>query len=353
MDGKTNLERRKSKVERVRRRLPSNATSATTSTGPGPVPTRASCSGEQVRRQALPPWDRTVDVVYHKRKHTEKRSSPAAAAFESSLNRFTSERRRKGCPRKIEVPEKSSLLSSLPATTRFLIFQHVVAAHRVSTKPITLNRACFNRDCWEQTDFITLEDALKPLWPYMSVSYGFYTDVLLTFLSENTFHATFSPFVNSRLNPLSTTWLNKYGMFMRSIIIEVDMTRLGLGPGLSAARLLPGLEQMEGLLRDFSLTQATRDKATPLESLILLCRRFYGRRGSQDVPESRASQAGQSSRASSHSIRSQKSEAASSIEEASGISVSGQSDDTRATSPDRLVLPPHIHFPIILKRNHS
>ncbi|KAK5992984.1 hypothetical protein PT974_06409 [Cladobotryum mycophilum] len=233
-------------------------------------------------RSRPPPWDRTVDVVYYKHRQEDPGHS-RRVAFESSLVTFHAEHGR--------VISDSSTLR-LPDHIRFLIFQHLITNHSQTKNPISLNHYGSNKDCWETCDFTTLDDALQPLWPYFDVSFGLYADIMLTFLSQHAFHATFSPFVNERLNPLATKWLNKYGPYMRSVALEVDFSRLYHGPQLGAINLTPSLGRIEKLLFDFSASQEKRASSAPLESLVLLCRRYYGRRQFVEIhresPESEA-----------------------------------------------------------------
>lgn len=70
---------------------------------------------------------------------------------------------------------------------------------------------------------------------------------------------------------------------MRSIVIEIDLSRLGLGPNPSAVNLLPCVRRVQGLLLNFSMSQLRRAPEAPLETLILACRRFYGER--EDIPQ--------------------------------------------------------------------
>ncbi|UKZ49262.1 hypothetical protein TrVGV298_003507 [Trichoderma virens] len=148
--------------------------------------------------------------------------------------------------------------------------------------------------------------------PFSSVSFEFYATLFVTILSEYTFHVTFSPFIGRRLNPLATIWINKYGIFMKSLIIEIDLSRLGLGPAPKAGDLLPGIDHLQRLLLDFSLSQLERAPEAPLETLILACRRFHGRR--EDIPDPAAEtlESKDSVRASSESPQNQHSSAESS-----------------------------------------
>ncbi|UKZ75788.1 hypothetical protein TrVFT333_003482 [Trichoderma virens FT-333] len=141
-------------------------------------PNTSSSDDQLVGRSGLPPWDRTVDIVYHKYKHGDVK------------------------------PDKS------------------VALKVLTDKFFTLHKR-------------------------QSVSFDFYATIFVTILSEYTFHVTFSPFIGRRLNPLATIWINKYGIFMKSLIIEIDLSRLGLGPAPKSGDLLPGIDHLQRLLLDF------------------------------------------------------------------------------------------------------
>ncbi|KAL7927095.1 hypothetical protein ACQKWADRAFT_309007 [Trichoderma austrokoningii] len=170
--------------------------------------------------------------------------------------------------------------TKFPENVRLLILQNLVTSHEpaVGSKPVSLNRFCWNQDCWEPSDFTPLHDVLAAFHPYFAVSFDFYAELFAIILSEYTFHVTFSPFVAPKLNPLATTWLNKYGPFMRSLVIEIDQSRLGLGPNPSALTLLPAISRVQDLILNFSTSQLRRAPEAPFETLILACRRFYGER---------------------------------------------------------------------------
>lgn len=252
-----------------------------------------------LHRQGLPPWDRTLDAIYHTHskdaKPIDKRIN-----FSGALNSFFAVHRRE---------RSRDGFFRLPDKARFLVCLHLLAPYSQPTS-IRLNKRSFNKDVWHETDFQPLQSALEPLKAYLGVSFAFRADILLAFLSENTFHATFSPYVGSRISPFATTWLNTYGPFMQNIAIEVDMTRLGYGPGREAINLLSGANRIETLLQNFVESQLRRDESRPLESLILLCRRFYGPRTTAEEPPVIEP----SGRASAHSRRSQKSEAGPSLD---------------------------------------
>ncbi|KAM0335562.1 hypothetical protein ACHAQA_000610 [Verticillium albo-atrum] len=117
---------------------------------------------------------------------------------------------------------------------------------------------------------------LQALNPYLRVSIGFFADMMLTILMTERFHITFSPFVNTYFNPLATHWYRRYGRFMRHIILEIDMTRLGFGPDRRAIKLRAGNMNLDTLIRMFVDVQLKRQDESTLSSLVLLCRRFYG-----------------------------------------------------------------------------
>ncbi|KAH6609031.1 hypothetical protein Trco_002377 [Trichoderma cornu-damae] len=165
-----------------------------------------------------------------------------------------------------------------------MILRSLVASHEpLGFKPVSLNRFCWNQDCWEPSDFTPLHEVLAVFHPYLSVSFDFYAALFVTLLSEYTFHVTFSAFIAPRLNPLATTWLNRYGPFMKSLIVEIDLSRLGLGPRSGAVQLLPCLGHLQDLLFGFSTSQLERAPEAPLETLILACRRFHGQR--EKIPD--------------------------------------------------------------------
>ncbi|KAL7807474.1 hypothetical protein V8C44DRAFT_367405 [Trichoderma aethiopicum] len=246
------------------RSLLERATSRASQHSASPNTSRTDVQQQQQQQQKLsgrpnlPPWDRTVDVVYHKYKHGDPKPDKSTAI--------------------------NALTNKLPEHIRRRILEHLVTSHKTpeESKPISLNAFTWNQDCWEPSDFTPLSKVLATFRPYMSVSFEFYSTIFIALLSGYSFHVTFSPFIAPRLNPLATTWLNKYGPFMRSLIIEIDLSRLGLGPSPQAAHLLPCTANLQRLLHAFSLSQLQRAAEAPLESLILACRRFHGQR--EDIP---------------------------------------------------------------------
>lgn len=177
--------------------------------------------------------------------------------------------------------KRSRGYSELPDNARFLICRYVMADTNphppFSSRPtITLSPPSFSRDVWHPKIFTPIITALAPILPLLSVSRDLRADFLIAFLSSHTFHAVFSPYVNTRLSPFATTWLFRYGCYMRSVILELDMTKLGHGPELQAVNLLPGTRHIEKLVKAVAESQRSRGEDRPLQEFTLLCRRFYG-----------------------------------------------------------------------------
>ncbi|PTB65801.1 hypothetical protein BBK36DRAFT_1159928 [Trichoderma citrinoviride] len=260
------LTRSKSLIERATSRASQHSPSPNVSSNTDDHHHHQQLSG----RPSLPPWDRTVDVVYHKYAHGEAgrpEEDRKTIAVKVLTNKFFALHKRNN--------NKSKGGSS---------GDNLVASYEtLGSKPIGLNPFHWDQDCWEPSDFTPLRQVLATFRPYMSVSFDFHSTIFITILSAYTFHVTFSPFTAQRLNPLATTWLNKYSPFMSSLIIEIDLSRLGLGPSPQAANLLPCTTNLQRLLHSFSLAQLQRSPEAPLESLILACRRFHGQR--EDLPE--------------------------------------------------------------------
>ncbi|KAF4992258.1 hypothetical protein FGRMN_7288 [Fusarium graminum] len=232
-------------------------------------------------RQGLLPWDRTFDAVCHSVLKKSNFSKVLTSFHENHIRK----RARSGYFR-------------LPDSVRFQICQYLLSN---TDKPVCLNKYSFNRDVWRKQDFDTPNETLYQLSCYFRVSFAFRADVLVTFLQQTRLHAVLSPFTGPKVSPLATTWLNRYGLYANDIVVELDMTHLGCGPDLRAIDLSPSLEQIENLLRDFVTAQFKRDKSCPMGSLVLLCRRFHGKRSLKPAP---GRYSGSNSRPASRSAKS-------------------------------------------------
>lgn len=218
-----------------------------------------------VPRQNLPAWDRSFDAVCH--------SATTKASFEKVLSSFFENHGRK---------KPSSGYFRLPDSVRLQICRHLLPDNH---KPLRLNKFPFNRDVWRTQDFASPYSTLGQISPYLEVSFAFRADVLVAFLLETRLHAVFSPFIGPRVSPLATTWLNDYGSYASNIVVELDMSHLACGPTPDAAYLLANTEKTALRLKYFVEAQLQRSESCPIESLVLLCRRFFGKRPIAEEPE--------------------------------------------------------------------
>ncbi|PHH73012.1 hypothetical protein CDD82_5690 [Ophiocordyceps australis] len=246
----------------------------------------------------LPPWDRTVDLVYH---------MPPPADTQTHYQHD----KRLGCflAAHGRAPAASPW-TRLPPAIRQRICLLLVDSHLAAlpaSPPVTLSRRVFTRATWSRHDLVVLDAVTRPLQPYLATSLALYADVMLALLSRYTFHVVLSPFVGPRLSPLATLWLNKYGPYMDSLIVEIDMTCLGLGPEPAAASLGPGLARIQALLHDLVASQLRRPTSLPLAHLALLCRRFHGSRPPRPSSSSSSADAEAVPRSSYASSRSHRS----------------------------------------------
>lgn len=227
-----------------------------------------------------PAWDRTVDVVGHKDDHSRYSKPTNLETFSRNRKAYRSNISKDEKRRSSDEPKHPRLsYDSLPDHIRLRICQDLTAGrkcHRV----VTLSRPVFLRDAWPPDTFTSIATALAPCRPYLGVSPGLRADMLICFLASHTFHVVFSPYVNARLSPFATLWLFRYGAYMRSIVLEIDMSKLGGG---AVGRLLPVTAQFEKLVITFAESQATREG--PLDELMLLCRRYHGLRPDQQRKE--------------------------------------------------------------------
>ncbi|KAI9896317.1 hypothetical protein N3K66_008489 [Trichothecium roseum] len=225
-------------------------------------------------RVDIPPYDRTVDVVCHRRQHGDP-VPDRAEIFSASLRAFLSSTRRRDGKKN----RSDGHYSGLPDAVRFGIHRLLIAETVPTTKPITLSREFSTKDAWPPGSLTPLRTVLAPLRRYLQVSSAFRTDLLLALFSTAQFHVTSSPYVEARLSPLATTWFLAHAPFMRSIVLEVDMTGLGCGSRPHAGALSPALGRVEAHLKEFALAQRNRrSRHSPLGELVLLCRRYHGDR---------------------------------------------------------------------------
>lgn len=243
---------------------------------PSTSPNPESTSAKGQYRRDLAPWDRTVDVVYHQYPRGHPRPDKSLD-FERSVHLFLREH---GRHRSL-----TTRYFSLPTAVRSRIWEYVMEANP-SDKPIALTMARWNKDAWRPDEFSNLSEAMGSLQPYLEVSFEFRADALVHFLMTRRFHITYSLCVGTRLNPLAIKWVEKYSHYMQDIALEIVLTEYRFGLNPHAHLLVPATTRLETLIQDFVRAQLKRRHASTLNSLVILCRRFHGRRRVSSRPRS-------------------------------------------------------------------
>lgn len=243
---------------------------------PSTSPNSSSTSVKGQNRRDLAPWDRTVDVVYHQYPRGHPRPDKSLD-FEHSIDMFMREHgRHRG---------SAKGYFSLPAAVRSRIWEYVMEADP-NDKPIALTMARWNKDAWRPDEFSNLSEAMESLRSYLEVSFEFRADVLVHFLMARRFHITYSLCVGTRLNPLAVKWVEKYSHHMQDIALEIVLTEYRFGLNPHAHLLVPATTGLETLIQDFVRVQLKRKPVSTLNSLVVLCRRFHGRRQVSSRPRS-------------------------------------------------------------------
>jgi hypothetical protein len=156
---------------------------------------------------------------------------------------------------------------------------------RLTTKKrIRLTGRPWLKDAWRPNEFATLDEVLQPLKPYLEASFELRAEVTVALLMTRQFHVTYSPFVGEVLNPLAFQWLRKYAPYIQNLAVELDMTRLGFSNVENADLLPPGVLHMKKLIKGLAVALKRRRNVSTMESLILVCRRYYGSRQRQNSP---------------------------------------------------------------------
>ena len=233
-------------------------------------------------RTDLPPWDRTVDIVYHNYPRDSGNRPDKDREFEKSIGLFYKENGRER-PKPSRESSQANGIFGLPDSVRLRIWRNVISM-TTTDKTIGLTGRPWMKDAWRGDEFAALGDVLQPLAPYLALSFEFRADVMVALLMTKRFHVTFSPFVGQILNPLAVLWLEKYAPYMQNLTVEVDMTRLGFSHFENADILPPGILHMKEHIKGLVKALKKRRKATTMESLILLCRRYYRNRRRESSP---------------------------------------------------------------------
>jgi hypothetical protein len=228
------------------------------------------------KRPPRPAWDRTIDIVYHR--HIKGLEEPGNHdIFQKTLKAFKDDSRR-------TVEENiQSPYFQLPHNTRQSICQRVMMERVPYDRPVGLADPGFSAEVWPPSYFTDAKDAFGFILSFTEVCFGMYADMMITFLTNCRFHTLMSPFSGPLLSPMATLWLWKYGKYMQHIIVEVDLSRFCFGFEAGAESLHCDGSYVRKLTEKFVETQLDRKEATPLCSLVLLCRRYYGVRHRQPV----------------------------------------------------------------------
>ncbi|KAK1830122.1 hypothetical protein QBC39DRAFT_231877, partial [Podospora conica] len=256
----------------------------------------------------LPPWDRSVDVIWRRRILTRDaierddelafeanstRLATQAASSPPSLPRFAhhTPSRHAPAPRN-PLAKGTSPYFALPDRVRFLVMKYVLA-ELDSGKAIRLNSSSFLDPVWPVNHatrgpgggriwstgyFDSLEKVLTMLRSYTRVSFAMRVDVLTTLFLTRRFHVVYSPFVTELTQPAAVLYMERFGAFMKWITVEVDLSRLGgnCHPSAGKMDMSKNLERVKALVKGFSEQQLRSRGFTRIQSLVVLVRRYYG-----------------------------------------------------------------------------
>ncbi|KAK5657430.1 hypothetical protein OQA88_3002 [Cercophora sp. LCS_1] len=259
---------------------------------PRPTTTRYSPALEE-----LPPWDRSVDVVWHRHAPgSSKARYDDEAVFSVNVKRLAETSAKGGSVLFGEdVPGwwyigRERGWSRLPDRIRYKVMKEVVGAHDTG-KPIRLSGKWCLDPIWPVNYFEEWEgggrvwqeeyfESLRRVWRwvrrYGDVCFAMRVDVLTMLFLTRRFHVVYSPYVTARLQPAAVEFVHRFGELMKWITIEVDLSRLG-GSGHPCAggmRMEKALGRVRGLVEAFVDFQEGR--AAKIDSLVVLVRRFYG-----------------------------------------------------------------------------
>ncbi|ORY57783.1 uncharacterized protein BCR38DRAFT_489784 [Pseudomassariella vexata] len=292
-----------------------------------------SCSDAPVR---LPPWSRDVDVTFHKDPLVMRIAERSRQNLEASVNTKAAEhllkkqrkvrrefgnvesltyaaiisilnyKERRGEPedepfRKVigglyllhglQEPmgpkNESHDLFDLPERVRRRIWSYVVLdGQKKPRKPVRLQPFnAFLKDVWLSDDFYTTRDLFQPIRGALSACSAMRVDLMAYILATHRFHFTFSPYVRDKTCPEFFHWMYRYSHLMQLMIIELDLSRLEFGADAAAIGLSEGSPHVDKLVAEFVEIQLD-GRSMPIQSLVLLARRFHGQRTNMIKPDS-------------------------------------------------------------------
>ncbi|KAM7221254.1 hypothetical protein V8F06_003429, partial [Rhypophila decipiens] len=267
----------------------------------------------------IPPWDRTAELVWIRRDATSddtlwnddlsfqqnsvriaatnaklrpgEQDDASMSSADSKLSPLLpmSPGSRKSQQRKDIAGKDNGKYFSLPDRVRHKIAQRIVMSHS-SGKPIRLNSPVFLKPIWPvngapgKSDlpawtteyFDSLDSVLRQLDPYLSACFAFRIDILTTLFLSRRFHVVYSPLVKPMTSPLATQFLDIYGVYMKWINLEVDLSHLAGNWHPASADLAFGLHTLRSHVERFVECQLSRHGGTTLQSLIIMVRRYHG-----------------------------------------------------------------------------
>ncbi|KAK4445541.1 hypothetical protein QBC34DRAFT_162945 [Podospora aff. communis PSN243] len=274
-------------------------------------------SSARIDPEERPPWDRSVDVVWRRRLSTpDSIEWDDELAFQENSVRLASQSSSTptGSPlfgsnppswyQQQELSRKGNArYFALPDRVRFKITKYVLASHDTG-KSIRLNSPSFldpiwpvnpvpgpdgapNNRIWSTEYFDSLKKVLVLLRSYTSVCFAMRVDFMTTLFLTRRFHVVYSPFVSDAIQPAATRFMDEFGSLMKSITLEVDLSRLGGSwePAAEKMDMEKSVERVRALVKRFANTQLERHGITTIQSLVILVRRYYGYRQSADKTE--------------------------------------------------------------------
>ena len=291
----------------------SKSSTLTPVTPPTPISPCAPGASSPAKTHApddLPPWNRSVDVIWRRRILTRDAiERDDELAFEGNSTRLAAQTASSPLSRPPlghDTPSRHARVScntmdkgnapyfALPDRVRFFVIKYVLA-ELDSGKAVRLNSSSFldpvwpvnhatrgpgGGRIWSTEYFDSLGKVLTMLRNYTSVSFAMRVDVLTALFLTRRFHVVYSPFVTELTQPAAVLYMERFGAFMKWITVEVDLSRLGGNCHPSAGNMDMGknLERVKALVKGFSEQQIKSRGFTRIQSLVVLVRRYYGLR---------------------------------------------------------------------------
>ncbi|KAK0649028.1 hypothetical protein B0T16DRAFT_124989 [Cercophora newfieldiana] len=282
-----------------------------------------------------PPWDRSVDIVWRRRLATpDSVEWDDELAFQENSARLASQSASTPTasplfgnnppswyrPRDLSRKDNARYFA-LPDRVRFIITKYVLASHD-SGKSIRLNSPSFldpiwpvnpipksdwaakDSRIWSTEYFDSLKKVLALIRGYTSVCFAMRIDVMTTLFLTRRFHVVYSPFVTEIIQPAATLYMDEFGALMKSITLEIDLSRLGGSwePAAEKMDMEKSVKRVKALVKRFANIQLDRRGVTTIQSLVILVRRYYGHRHRDEEFEEAPRMSCESERSDDHAI---------------------------------------------------